>query len=468
MDIIFKPHNMHWLQPDKFKALDPHLSGLDGLMYVYQYPLLDGMPRETPGIYSITGGRQVGKTTLLKQYIAKLLDGRVPPRTIAYLPGELLDDHHALVRTATSFLDSVNAQDVAPVYLILDEVTYIKDWDRGIKYLADAGLLRNVIVILTGSDTVLIRDARVRFPGRRGRADRVDFHLFPLSFAEYAGLEKGCSPTAFKEGLAGYVKPEELATLEALFETYLVHGGYLVAINELASEGSIGRSTFATYADWIRGDMLKRGKQEHYLREILEAILKRMGSQLTWNTLAGELSINHPATVADYVELLTRMDAVFVQKALREDKLRGAPKKARKVHFADPFIAHAARAWMNNSDNPYEQIVKPVLADSETRSAIVESCAASHFNRFYPTFYIKGAGEVDIAYVENGRFWPVEVKWARQVRSAEVKQAAKYPNSVIAGRSGLPKQVHGIPFEPLVNVLLRLGPSPLWLHDSTG
>jgi len=31
----------------------------------------------------------------------------------------------------------------------------------------------------------------------------------------------------------------------------------------------------------------------------------------------------------------------------------------------------------------------------------------SHYARFYPTYYIKAEGEVDIAYISKGRFWPL-------------------------------------------------------------
>ena len=465
MDIRYKAHNLHWDQPEKFRELDPHLSSLSQLPLVYRFPLLESLPREIPGIYSITGGRQVGKTTLLKQYMADLLQSGVSPGTIAYLPGEMIDDHHGLVRLFSEFIESLEPE-TSPLFFLLDEVTYISQWDRGIKYLADAGLLRNTILVLTGSDTVVIRDARVCFPGRRGRADRVDFHLFPLSFAEYASLGKGISHDEVQHLTERSTSPRELSGLEQLFESYLGHGGYLTAINDLKRYGTISRSTFTTYGDWIRGDVLKRGKREHYLREILTAIVKRMGSQVTWNGLSGDLSIDHPATVADYVELLARMDAAIIQLALREDKLTGAPKKARKIHFADPFIFHAVRSWLHNTENPYQQEVQPFLADAEKRGALVESCAVSHFNRFYPTYYIKGAGEVDIAYVRDNRFWPVEVKWTRQLRAADFKQASKYPDSIICSRADQPSQVHGITCQPLVTTLLRLGPSPLYLPES--
>ena len=44
--------------------------------------------------------------------------------------------------------------------------------------------------MLTGSDAVIIQEARMRFPGRRGKASQVDYHLYPLSFYELLDLIK--------------------------------------------------------------------------------------------------------------------------------------------------------------------------------------------------------------------------------------------------------------------------------------
>jgi len=41
----------------------------------------------------------------------------------------------------------------------------------------------------------------------------------------------------------------------------------------------------------------------------------------------------------------------------------------------------------------------------------VEGNLATHYRRYYPTFYIKAEGEVDLAYIDRNRFHPVEVKW---------------------------------------------------------
>jgi len=187
MNPEFKPHNRHWEHPDQFSFLDPHLSNLQNFPLVYNFPLLQELPTEVPGIYSITGGRQIGKTTLLKQYMLALIGAGFNARSIYYLPGDMINDHHELVRLISEYREETEE---SLRFIIIDEVTYIKDWDRGVKYLADSGMLKDTIMLISGSDSVVIRDARMRFPGRRGRADRVDFHLFPLSFAEYVSLKQ--------------------------------------------------------------------------------------------------------------------------------------------------------------------------------------------------------------------------------------------------------------------------------------
>ncbi len=47
---------------------------------------------------------------------------------------------------------------------------------------------------------------------------------------------------------------------------------------------------------------------------------------------------------------------MFVQPALLEHKLQGAPKKARKVAFTDPFIYHALNDWLGRSRPDLGQI----------------------------------------------------------------------------------------------------------------
>ena len=179
MDSRFIHHNSHLEGADSFELLDPNLRLLRKQLLVYQAPLLESLPFE-PGIFTVTGGRQVGKTTLLKQWMARLLATGSPPSTLIYLSGELIDDHHSLIRIINDILSDM--PDLR--YLIVDEVTYIRHWDKAVKFLADSGQLDDVVLMLAGSDMLILGEARMRFPGRRGLADEVDFHLYPLSFAD--------------------------------------------------------------------------------------------------------------------------------------------------------------------------------------------------------------------------------------------------------------------------------------------
>jgi predicted AAA+ superfamily ATPase len=428
MDPRFLPHNSHLQYPQQFAKRDPHLQKLSQQRYVYKSPLLEQMPIDISGIYTITGGRQVGKTTLIKQWMAKLLANNIPPQAISFLSGELIEDQHVLLRLLQNQLAEMPTDSMR--YLLLDEVTYIRDWDKAIKYAADAGMLNNTELLLTGSDSVIIREARMRFPGRRGKASRVDFHLYPLSFAELVAIKN--------------IAEKDIDALYAEFNNYLMHGGYLTAINDLAENGHITPATFNTYSDWVRGDILKRGKQELYLQEILSAIIKRYGSQITWHSLANDLSIDHHKTVADYVELLSSMDVLFVQYALREDKLAPASKKARKIIFTDPFIFHAIRAWIWPVTDPFQQQVATIIKDENVMAKLVEAAVVSHYRRLYPTYY------------KDNKFWPLEVKWTNQLRPKDLKQISKYPNSIILSKVSQAGLLQNIKVEPLPLALLRI------------
>jgi len=449
MDYRFFPHNQHWQSPDEFALLDPNLCMLSQLPLVHTPSLLDRLPLGIPGIYILTGGRQIGKTTLLKQWMQQLLSRQVCPRSIVYITGELIDDHHMLLDTLLSLREEMETAGVC--YLLIDEVTYIRDWDKALKFLADSGQMENMAILLTGSDTILVHQARVRFPGRRGKAEQVDFHLYPLSFREAVSLKHGEAVVAY------HLRKDGHAFLTQELMAYLIHGGYLTAMNDMESHQRILPATLRTYADWIRGDMMKHGKQEHYLREVLEAIAKRYGSQVTWNALARDLSIDHPKTVADYVEILASMDAAFIQHALNVDKLVAAPKKARKIMFADPFIFHAMRAWLNPCANPYEDMIQPILSDAEWVGRLVEAVVATHFSRLLPTYYMKtDKGEVDVASIRNGEVQCVEIKWTRQLRKQDLKVIRLMRQGEVWANVSGSHDMNGLSIKPLPQALFEL------------
>ncbi|MGA1870721.1 MAG: DUF4143 domain-containing protein [bacterium] len=205
------------------------------------------------------------------------------------------------------------------------------------------------------------------------------------------------------------------------FYEYLFHGGYLPAITDYVLNKTISKAVINTYMQWIIGDILKHNKSENYLYEILKGIKITYNSQVSWNNLARYLSIDHHKTISDYCELLKTTHVLHIVEALCEHKLSGAPKKNRKLYFRDPFIFHAVSSYIDQTIS-FEHI-KEALQRPEFSSALAETVAIDHCTRWCPTYYIKGAkGEVDIALIQDKKFYPIEIKWREQLRREELKQ----------------------------------------------
>ncbi|MDI6731610.1 MAG: ATP-binding protein [Candidatus Margulisbacteria bacterium] len=433
-------HNLFWKSFNEYVQLDPHLSKLASLPLVYQPPLVEEIPILTPGIYILTGGRQVGKTTTLKLIIKQALkQKRMLPDQIYYLPCDTIKDYSQLLFEIDQFRQSIDQN--KSFLLLLDEITYVEEWTRAIKSLADAGFFNHGSVLITGSDSYLLKDAMQSFPGRRGLADEQDFHLFPLSFYEYIALKehKLCSAfaamrTEFQKTLT-ISKPQldsaSLILLQNHFKSYLFTGGYLLAINDFEKNKAIANSTYKTYTQWIIGDMLKRGKNERYLNEIIKSLFPRLSKQVTWHSFAGSLSIEHHQTIIDYFNILNRMDVAIILPALREDKLRAFPKKAKKICFGDPFIFHALRGWANNSKTIYDLSIELVNSSSDLYTGLIEGTIAALFSRQRETYYIKAEGEVDLAIIQQRGFIPIEIKNSLTLNRKDLKQILKYQQGVI-------------------------------------
>jgi len=435
---LFLPHNQHWNGLDAFCEQDPQLRRLKDLPFIYQSHLLEQIPLHVPGIYLLSGGRQVGKSTFLKQLMEQSLrQKQFTSSNIIFLSGELIRNEEQLHRILKQFLQM--PQDSS--FVILDEVQYVEGWDRAVKYLADSGFLETTTLILSGSNSLIIQEAMKRFPGRRGKADQVNFHYHPLSFREYVDLQSS--------------KQVSLDELYQFFSLYLKTGGYLTAINELAKEGKLSWATLNTYREWVFGDFLSYRKSERSLREILEAIVNRYGSQITWNALSKDLSIDHHKTVAEYCELLMHMDAVFIQSALSEHKMKAAPKKAKKIYFSDPFIFHALSNYIWESENPWESNIQ-IIERKPYLSNLIEGVVVNHCRRFFPTFYIKAEREIDLAIVAQKQLYALEVKWTNQLRSHDFKYLKKHKNRVVAAKVKERLDLNGLNVVPLPEFLYSI------------
>jgi len=433
----FKSHNMFKETIQGFLENDPHLAGLKDAKYIFHSSLEEKIPVNVPGIYILTGARQVGKSTLIKLIIKKLLEEGAPPQQIFYIPCDIIDRYRELLAVMQEIFEKIDMKN--RFYIFLDEITYVKEWDRAVKYFADMQYFKKGGLLITGSDSLILKESMKKFPGRRGESEFGDFHLWPLSFSEYLSLTsselkndikdlKNMIQSPISENILSAEKIFDSAKLESIsryFEKFLLTGGFLSAINNYEKNKKIGKYIYRTYQQWVVGDFLKRGKNEDYLKDLLNVLSERISGQVTFHSITAKTEIQHHLTVREYLKILEDMDVLFIQQALREDRLKGAPRKAKKIHFTDPFIAQALICWARDIDYPWEFARENIIANSRLKQAVVEGCISSLFSRKYRIYYIKSGGEVDLALVLGNKVIPVEVKWTEILKKNDLRRILK-------------------------------------------
>ncbi|MFQ6092682.1 MAG: AAA family ATPase [bacterium] len=236
-------------------------------------------------VYIVLGPRQVGKTTLFKLLVRKLLsESGVFPRCILYLNCEELGSQtpQELSEHIESYINWVRTQSNHRLYVMMDEATYVKDWERSVKIVADRGLLKGVTLIATGSHAAGLRRGAERLPGRRGRGEDLDLALLPLSFREYLVARKPELKDKLPQfpgwGLnALFTAAQEVSlyrdSISPLFEVYFRTGGFPRSMRDEVSSGHVKQDVYKLYKDAFVGDLIRLGRRESLFRELAQWII---------------------------------------------------------------------------------------------------------------------------------------------------------------------------------------------------
>jgi uncharacterized protein len=398
MHLRFIQSNFHWNSSQDFSQNDKHLRDLQSQRYLHNFTWVDEIPLE-PAIH-------------LKMFMQKLIaTGGLVPSKLFFLPCDTIVDAEELRQLILSFLkeqisDSLNV-------LILDEVTFLKNWERTVKALADDGSLARTLLVITGSDNILIEDGAKSFPGihRRGKNGK-DITVYPLTFHEYSSL----------------IRPDrefgntEITNDEArLFEHYLRCGGYLSAINSIGNDGDIPESVHSVYEQWVVGDFVRKGKDRRKLFDILRVLLERPLSPLSYTTIAKESAQLSVDTAADYLHHLERLGVINCLHAIDLSTKSAHPKKDKKFHFADPFIAVSLFKMLHR-----EGLISKGFYPKDAE--LVESIVVAHYVQKTSCFYLNNrSGEVDLVLLADGTPRFIEVKWKNNLDSQDLKRMLAVP-----------------------------------------
>lgn len=344
----------------------------------------------------VYGPRQVGKTTMLKLVINELLN-RVQPRAILYLSCDEFSSYRELGEVLDTYLRARFEWGITRSYIFLDEVTFVEDWWRAVKARIDDGSLTTSVVTVTGSASLELLRQKELFPGRRGKGR--DVKMMPLSFHSYAAKIHGLSMPRMTK-LADASKAVDANKLFSekigqLFYDYLETGGFPLAIREKAQFGRVGEDSRRALLDGFRSDLLRVGKSESAMKEVISYLLNAGAAPISWLSISRSTSVASPNTARSYVETLEKLMMVLTVSYL-EPSGKVIHRKNRKVHFTDPFIHRTLADYC-----------RVEVSDD----ALVEGVVASHLSRKHQVFYWRDGGEVDCIAVDDGGLYGFEVKW---------------------------------------------------------
>lgn len=290
-------------------SIFPRLKQLERAAFRFDFDFgLPCLPQE-PGLISIRGPRQYGKSTWLEGQIVQSVREFGPGSTF-YLNGDEINSEQDLVQRIRALASAYGARSRVK-RLFIDEITAIARWERALKILIDGGELIDTLVVTTGSKATDLRRGSERLPGRKGRLARSSFLFLPISYAEF---KRRCG--------------ERLA--DRTLTAYLLAGGSPVALNEIAVNGCIPEYVIAMTRDWVLGEVAQAGRERGSLLAVLEQVYRHAGTPLGYTKLARDAGLANNTVASGYVELLA--DLMALAPTLRWDAsrrvaLRRAPCK---------------------------------------------------------------------------------------------------------------------------------------------
>jgi uncharacterized protein len=408
---------------------------------------------DVDAVYTLRGPRQVGKSTLLKRVVATLLRERgVSPRAILYfdVEGAGIETVLRLRNALTGYIAwarTTNPDD--RLYLLLDEVTGVRNWGNAVRALYREGHLANATVIATGSNALDLARGGESAPGRRGERDitHPDWILMPLSFRDYLRAHApelvGKLPELDPAHPAqAHAAAQDLMLHQdrvlAYFDRYLLTGGYPHATAAEQAAGRIEPGVYNIYRAAITGQMKRSGYREGAFREIVAwAASNHLGREFSWNGAAAETDVGNKETVRRYVEDAEKLFLWHVlQRAENAVTPKALYKSPKKLYPADPFSWHVLASWAAGDADPWAATLARV-ADPAIRGELVESVATDHFIRAYAPFAFyhrapQGEEEIDLVLHRAGARSRIEIKYRQRITKTHANHLAKYGGGILA------------------------------------
>lgn len=344
--------------------------------------------RKTEKMFSsvlITGARQVGKTTLLREV----------KDDIKYLT---LDDPFRLsiaLDDAGSFFKS------SPPPVIVDEIQYAPDLFKYIKIIADESRKKGQFYLTGSQQFHMMKNVSESLAGRIGiinllgfsirEIQKIDFNMPFIPSVEYfAARSKASVPINYKE------------------VWNIIHKGSMPAMYEEGADWQLYYSMYTkTYIERDVKELTKVRDEQKFIKFMI-ALAAKTSQMLNLSTVANEVGISVP-TADRWLSILISSNIVYLLQPYYNN-ITKRTVKTPKLYFLDTGLVAYLTRWTTP-----EVLEAGAMAGAFFETFVVAEVLKSYYNAGVlvpPLYYYrdKDKKEVDIIIDQDNVLYPIEIK----------------------------------------------------------
>lgn len=353
-------------------------------------------------IIFVLGPRQVGKTTLMEEFLKKQ-EGLILNLDLEIDKAKLL---------AASHLDPVSAVKnlgVLNKILVIDEAHRYPEIGRIVKGWYDAGI--PVKIFLLGSSSLNLLDKTAE--NLTGRNEKL--FLTPFLFEEILKVQPWYSLSIKLKNLQADFKEQ----MQSLLLPRLIYGSYPETFLVSEKEKYLVNLT----SDYLLKDILQTDlvKQPEAVKRLLLLLAHQVGSEVSVNELANALSLSRQ-TVEKYLDLLERVFVIFRLPSFSSNP-RKEIVKSKKIFFWDTGIRNALLNEFNFS------ALRSDIGGLWENWVIAEFAKRNLMQGLNQNLYFwrtRDGSEVDLVVKDSKGLKAFEIKWSAKKGSARASFRDKY------------------------------------------
>ncbi|MDD2401293.1 MAG: ATP-binding protein [Clostridia bacterium] len=385
-------------------------------------------------ILSIIGPRRVGKSTLIYQTIDYLLKSKLSANRVLFFSGDdplLFSDNCTIGDIIETYANEILHESVYDlderIYLFIDEIHVIKDWQLWLKSYYDKKC--KIKFVISGSSSTHLFDGSKE--SLLGRYESVQ--IMPMSFFQFCSFwavynEDEKVATFLKEIPKGSIYTDLQAYYSELEKKQWILDEYKPYVNKALKEylligGYPEYFVVKNHTSWQKRlveDIIGQGlyrdiisiyhiKNPELLEKMLYFITATTGQQINYTTISDTLGCDNE-TVSNYLSFLSKAYLVVALDNFSTN-VGKIIRKRKTVYTLDNGIGNALLHFSEIDETREGHLIETLCVRD-----VLSVCEQNFWKLYY---WRDGDDEVDIVVDKKTSVLPIEVKFRKETTSRE-------------------------------------------------